>query len=427
MYPDEHCVVIAGAGVAGAVAACELLRLGWGVHLVERPGRSASAIEALAPRAIRAFADLGLAQALERAGAVVGSGFENAWEFPGEMRIIEGPWLYVERDAMALSLRREAISRGARTVTQARLPPLKLASAAEQEYEWFTPGLPQRSFAAIDATGRAARWIGVTQRRDLKVATLFSGPGSGFMRPGRIIRTPTGWAYALFHPQLTTVGIVETPPSSCAEPGVPRAIALALDLAEPESFHLTQRRPAHAQWARAAIQGRLLAIGDSAFACEPLAGQGLYFALASASAAAAVIANVSDGGSESVAAQYYCELIAGARRRHLAQLDGLTSPPPPPSEMVEPCETLAFCGEVIAAGVRRGDKIIEEPCLRLRDGGLVRWLGEFDLLELPAILASPCSSAVLAEALQARGLQGPRIEHLLRWSVDHEILCCLPR
>src|SRR5208283_2731990 len=124
MSSGEQCVVIAGGGAAAALAACELLRQGCLVFLIERPARSASAVEALAPPAIRTFADLGLASAFERAGAVMGSGFENAWESPDRPRIVEGPWLYVERGALALSLRHEAISRGAKTITRAQLPPL---------------------------------------------------------------------------------------------------------------------------------------------------------------------------------------------------------------------------------------------------------------------------------------------------------------
>jgi hypothetical protein len=368
---------------------------------------------------------LGLASAFERAGAVVSSGFENAWESPDRPRIMEGSWMYVERGALALSLRHEAISRGAKTITRTQLPPLQPASDAEQGFKWTIPGLPQGSVAAIDATGRAARWIGAIQRRDLKVATLFCGPGLSRMRPGRIVRTSTGWAYALFHPELTTVGIIETPPASRNEPGVPRTIASALDLREPENLHLARRRAAHAQWARTPIQGRLLAVGDAALAYEPLAGQGLHFALSSAAAAAVVISQC-DGGPESVARRYYGDLVAGARRRHLAQLDSMAGELRPPRAIIGPRETLAFCGKIVVTGVRRGDKIIEEPCLRLRDGGLVRWLGNFDLLELRAVLASPCSSAVLAEALRARGLQSPNIEHLLQWSVDHEILRVCP-
>jgi hypothetical protein len=419
--------VIAGGGSAAALAACEVLRQGCAAFIVERqPTVTAAAIEAIAPTAIRAFADLALAGAFESAGAVVGSGFENAWEGLDRMRLMAGPWLHVERGALARALRHEAVLRGAKTITQARLPPLRPAGEAGQGFEWAIPGLPQRSDAAIDATGRAARWIGATDRRDAKVATLFRGPGSSRMRPGRIARIRAGWAYALFHPELTTVGVVETPPAQHNQTGLPPPVAAALDLDEPECFRLVQRRPAHAQWARAPIRGRLLAVGDAALACEPIAGQGIRFSLASATAAAAVIVNQRIDRSDDITCRYYSGMVASARDRHLARLDTMAGHDPPfPPEIGQDVK-LVFSGDIVASGVRRGDQIVEELCLRLPDGGLVRWLGSFDLLTLRAIAVRPCSSATLAAALQAHGLDSPNTEQLLRWSLDREILRVCP-
>jgi 2-polyprenyl-6-methoxyphenol hydroxylase-like FAD-dependent oxidoreductase len=424
MALGQQNVVIAGTGVAAAVLACELRRHGFEVWLIERPSaQTEEGIEALSPPAIGAFANLGLEGALARAGAVVGAGFENAWEGPDNIRFMKGPWLYVERSALARALRSEATARGARTLCQARLPPLVPSSDPEQGFDWALPGGPRQSLGAIDATGRVARWIGKAVQRDFKVASLFRGPGTSKMRPGRVVRTGTGWAYALFHPEQTTVGLVDIGNPAKAERRLPTAVAEALDLSAPENFSLLRRCPANAEWAAAPIEGRLLSVGDAAFACEPVAGQGVRFALASAMAAAAVLVGQRDGRPADVTRRYYRDLVDSARTRHLAQLDAIADGFPPKQRVfVGPEQSLVFSGEIVATGLRRGDAIVEDHCLRLPDGGLVRWLGEFDLLELRVLAGIPCSWNALRAALQKRGLGCTDVENLLRWSVDRCVL-----
>ncbi len=417
-------VVIAGAGVAASIAASELRRHGFDVWMIQRPAaRSEERIEALSSSALAAFSGLGLVGALVRAGAVMGSGFENAWEGRDRLRYIDSPWVYVERSALTRALHDEATRRGARTVRVGRLPPLTPEVDPGRGFEWAHPDLPHRSMAAIDATGRSARWIGNVERKEVKVASLYRGPGTLIMRAGRVIRTPTGWAYALFHPAQTTVGVIDTHNVRRAGRWLSTCVAEALDLTNPDTFAFVRRCAANAQWTTTPIQGQLLAVGDSAFACEPIAGHGLRFAVASAAAAVSVLATQRNQGPLDVTQRYYLNLAHGARTRHLAELDALNGgTPSPPAAPIGACDSLVFSGKVVATGVRRGDGIVEEECLRLPDGGLVRWLGEFDLMALQTIAAVPRASSALVATLRERGLKGSDVESLLRWCVDRRVL-----
>jgi 2-polyprenyl-6-methoxyphenol hydroxylase-like FAD-dependent oxidoreductase len=424
MVTGDRNIVIAGNGIAASIVACELRRHGFEVWLIERSaGETAEGVEALSAAAVTAFTNLGLESVFAYAGAVVGEGFENAWEGLDNIRFIKEPCLNVERGALARALRSEAAARGARTLCESRLPRLTPSNDPTQGFDWAVPGLPRSSMAAIDATGRSARWIGKIARRELKVASLFRGPGTNKMRSGRVVRTPTGWAYALFHPDQTTVGLIDIENPSNVGRRLPNALAEALDLPASEHFHLLRRCPANAQWALVPIKGSLLAIGDAAFACEPVAGQGIRFALASATAAAAVLVNQRDGYRADVARRYYLNLVDSARRRHLAYLDAMADDfLPKQSRLVGPEDSLVFSGEVIATGLRRGDVIVQDYCLRMPDGGLVRWLGRFDLLELRTLAATPRSISMLQEALRELGLGCADVETLLRWSIDRRVL-----
>jgi 2-polyprenyl-6-methoxyphenol hydroxylase-like FAD-dependent oxidoreductase len=420
----EGRAVIAGAGIAGAVAACELRQRGFEVWLLEPArGRRARGIEAHAPGTVAALHALGLGSSLDRAGAVAMDGFENAWAGAARVRILDGIWHHVERAALARALRAAAIERGARVVPVERLPRLVRRDDAGP-FCWDVAGLPLTSRIAVDATGRAARWSRPIARHGAQVASLFRGPGGARPRRGRIARTTSGWAYALFHPEATTVGVV-----SDGRHGAARALsdedAVALGLASPAWFRFDRRCAAHAQWAvRAASLGpdhARLAVGDAALAYEPIAGQGVRFAVTSAVAAAACC----EARPEDLqaAARYYDEFVASARRRHIAQLDARGREAEEIQERpVGDDIALRFSAEIVPTGILRERRLVPDVGLRLSDGELVRWLGQFDLLILRELAAAPRVVRDLRETLQARGLSLVHAEALVQWCVRRGVL-----
>jgi hypothetical protein len=201
-----------------------------------------------------------------------------------------------------------------------------------------------------------------------------------------VIRLPSGWAYAVGSGGKATLGIVREKPSREASP--PDDIWQALGL--PSSFPVRRfgRLPAFPQYSSAPVRGRMLAVGDAAFAHNPIAGRGLSFALGSALAAATTVASWSKCPAACAdAAEYYREYVAAERRQHLAFLQSLDDGPPP-IQPIGSCHFLSWQAQVAMTPLSLGGCIRREPAIRLNDGGFVRWLGDFDLLELRALCAA---------------------------------------
>ena len=406
-------VVIAGAGLAGCALAMLLRRRGIAVTLLAAPASPAAgrAVEALPEAAVRLLQEIGLATALRRAGGVAVRGFENCWE-PGAPRRLEGWWVHVERTALTREARAEAQRQGARF----------RATGVDLDLETAAP--------AIDATGRGARHTRPLARSGAAVAALFDGPGSRRAEPGRVARIAGGWVYRLAHPERTTVGVVAAP-GSAAPRTLPEEAAAALALPAPEAFVSTGRRPAFAQWAVEPIRGRALAIGDAALAYDPLAGQGLRFALASALAAAPLIAAWSEGDDGLAAADYYRTFLLAARQRHLHKLEELYGAAAGRAdEALAPTETgeawWRFAAATRRTGLQRAGRIEMDEALVCADGGLVRWLGGFDLLRLRALASSPCRLSDLGDRLEREGLGRDGSPALLAWCVRHGLLAACP-
>jgi len=99
----------------------------------------------------------------------------------------------------------------------------------------------------------------------------------------------------------------------------------------PKGARYLGRRPAFPQWCENPIEGRRIAVGDAAFAYDPLAGQGIRFALASAFAAASVIQCWKENGDHGTANCFYGDFVRQARARHLEFLAKLEPIFPPTS------------------------------------------------------------------------------------------------
>lgn len=428
-------VVIAGAGVAAAVTACELRRRGFRVWMIATPGVPASmGIEAVPGPAAVSLDEIGLGDVLARAGAVAVDGFDNAWSDPARPMRVRGRWHHVERQALARALFDTAIERGAHVVELPRVPRLHCDDATGA-FGWADAALPSVARIAIDATGRAAVWSRPIVRHDAKRATLFRGPGSAAHHRGRVAQTPTGWAYALCHPQATTVGVImasQRAHRTAQIAAIPGDVAAVLGLECPEAFRRERACVAHTQWAErpvsASASSARLSVGDAAFACEPVAGQGIRFAIASAVAAVACCVTQRETADDrspvfQFATQYYDEFVASARRRHVSQLGHLASDSRSAAGLrLADDMPLQFSAPIVPTGIRRGAQIVPGTAIRLGDGELARWLGAFDLLDLEVLTRQPRTARDLERALSMSGMSSLGARQLVQWCVKRGVL-----
>jgi hypothetical protein len=273
--------------------------------------------------------------------------------------------------------------------------------------------------AALDATGRAAAWSRPVQRGALRVADLYQVPGSAPAR-GRIVSLAEGWGYRIGLGQHTTAGIVTT--GRAATRHLPPALATALAIPDGVGT-FCGRRPAFPQWAVNPVQGRRLAIGDAALACDPVAGQGVRFALASALAATAVVVSWQHRtGQEESPANYYTNLVGAARNRHRGFLTDFYGPAAAEERQEALPRVLCFTGRTFPGELHVEGLVVPGTVLELPGGGWARWLGTFDLLLMRELAPQPTPLALLSQRLVGLGVRAEAVDPLLRWCVRQQVL-----
>jgi flavin-dependent dehydrogenase len=409
-------VVIAGGGVAGAAAAIRLRSLGASVRLLVRDGPPMPGIEAVPLAGLELLAVLGEPDLrTELAAAEIDlptpAGSRMAGAVPHRV-------VHVDRTRLADVFLRRAQGRGATVERVTRLP----AAAA------LAPGVD----ALVDATGRAAAWSRPVHHQSRQVAWQFEAPPTPTDdHAGRVVRSDGWWAYRLGHPAATWAAVVTPSPEL---PDDVRRTALHQLGLDPGTVVARGRRPAGVQWSRSPVGGRRLAVGDAALAHDPIAGQGIRFALASAIAAGTTIATWAgpDDGAHEVASAYYRGLVLAERDRHLATLAAVTrrggeadDPREPPAVQELP-GFVRFVAPVVEIPLVIDDRVALGPAIRLADGGTTRWAGSFDLLELARMAAEPTSRLLLATLLQEAGLTAAGARSLLRWALVNGVLEAAP-
>jgi hypothetical protein len=413
----EADVVVAGAGVAASAVACRLIDAGYRPMLLRTPAPSSTGAEILPPDARAQVEALGWGDVFDLAGATAVDGFENHWN-PDQPFLKPGPFLHVERTALARSALAFAIRRGAMLQDLQRLPPL--GPEVEEGLLLTVDGEDRRFLAAVDATGRAAAWSRPVNRQGRQVAEFFAGPPAPFPMRGRVVSEIGGerWGYRAGLVGSTTVGVV-APGASRRELDPRMASALGVSA---ESYRFVGRRPSFPQWAAEPALGRRLAVGDAAFASDPLAGQGLLFAMASAIAASAAVDASVRSEYPALALDYYRNFVDSARARHLGTLAGLRDGAASPPSATQVPEILRFTARPRLAALNIDGKLAPEVAYELYDGVLIRWLGGFDLRRLACLADEPIPLRELALKLRAEGLSDAETRFLLYQCINHEIL-----
>ena len=180
--------------------------------LLHSPGaRDLASAEILPPAMADQLALLGLGDVLARAGASPAEGVDVIWG-----RSDDGSHRYRTLHVDRLALRREALveamERGAQIRSVAHVPALSASRS-----EWVDCA-GQHFFAALGATGRRAVWAHPVERLGRTCADIYTVATSAFDQLARVIRLPSGWAYAVGSSGKATLGIIREKPSREASP-----------------------------------------------------------------------------------------------------------------------------------------------------------------------------------------------------------------
>jgi hypothetical protein len=382
-------------------------------------------IESIPPQATHLFREVGLRHALADAGAVAIDGFVNAWH--SQQPVVVAGWhVHVDRAALAQSALAQALRAGAvvASVTSVAFPRQTGRSGIQVSIDdqW------RDVFAAVDATGRSASWSRPVAHDVPATATLYVGPGRESPEPGRVVRLASGWAYRLAHPQSTTVGLVRNRGTGSGT--LDSQLAEAVGVPDPERFNRFGHRAASVQWSRHPVQPGVLAIGDAALSHNPIAGIGIHFALASALAVANVLTTWRDGNAEA-ASEYYRTFLASARQRHIELLErlfvGRSTSSSAPSTALPANRLVHFAARRCVTGINRSQSVVPDIAFILHDGGLVRWVGTFDLMILFRLARVPRPLCNVRSGLMAHGLTLENADAVLQWSMERGIIsysCC---
>jgi flavin-dependent dehydrogenase len=394
--------------------------------------------EAIAPSALRLFDALDLRSVVENI-ALVAKRRENFWS--SDEPIIRAERLvHVDRIQLANAMIEVAIKRGARVISCGRLPTLRaggrrvIVEMGAERWECQ---------AAVDATGRSAVWSRPIERIRHLVAEIFSGAPMSSSAHLKLARLSVGWAYRIGLSNYTTIGVLS--PRHSRSRKLADSVRSGLDISEGR-FRYVGSRSAFVQWSRRPVGAMTLAVGDAAFAHDPIGGQGIRFALGSALAASSVIRTWRDSpGDVALASTFYQEFVATERARHLSFLrdlycDRLNSMPAAmdslPSSYTysrsrdtaydvaenqlpeKVCLTAPFTlGALHIDGtIKRGE------VLKLPEGTPLRWLGGFDLLKLRNLLSVPRSVADLVNSLSREGLSRNESLSLNRWCLRRAVM-----
>ncbi|HUO80363.1 MAG TPA: FAD-dependent monooxygenase [Steroidobacteraceae bacterium] len=304
-------VAVLGAGPAGAAVARRLAAAGVAVAVVTGPA-PAPAREGYSRRTVERLRAEGLDEVLATlAGPVARDG---RW---GERRVDGLEWL-ADRAEVATALARALARAGVRCVAG---PATRVARSATGFAVESGAGRVEAPLV-VDARGRRG-----PQSRGPLLLALGRRHALATGRPGtRIAPWSRGWCWLADDGEQVFVQLVGAARGAERPPGWFAAAAAEVDglaaiLAAPPAGALIAR-PAHARLGRASPDPGLWRVGDAALALDPLSGQGAYEALRGATAVAAALATVLEGGDAALAARFVADRYRDAWSRAVATAAG---------------------------------------------------------------------------------------------------------
>jgi flavin-dependent dehydrogenase len=299
-------ILVAGGGPAGCVAAAGLARRGFKVVLLTRP-RSPAVVEGLSQRVVCALEGASLVRALAALGPAVRR--EASWN--GVTSGANREWV-VERARFDRALLEDAGTAGV-TVVQAAPGPLRREGGL-----WRAGEGGPRARLLVEARGRRAP--GPRRRGPAAVALIQSWSGLPAVARTALAPFADGWAWLAGDGSgSATIQVVLG--DAGGRPDLRARLGGALAICPEARAWVEGGRPAsrvvarHAGMSRAvsAIDAGRIRIGDAALALDPLAGHGVFEAVASATAAVAVVATILERpGDADLARTFHAERVEHA-------------------------------------------------------------------------------------------------------------------
>jgi flavin-dependent dehydrogenase len=166
-----------------------------------------------------------------------------------------------------------------------------------------------------------------------------------------------------------------------------------------------------------------LAVGEAAFAIDPISSSGVQAALGSAIAASIAINTILRRPQTAAAAiDFYTKHVARAANRHARWSGEAYGGAPPIAD--EPRLSGRFVvndAALIDAPMARGDFVEVAPAVRTMAGDDVAWLGGVELAPLVRSLRAPRSAASIVDEW-SRVLPPQRAAAIVRWLVSEGVL-----
>jgi flavin-dependent dehydrogenase len=290
-------IVVLGGGPAGTVAARSLAALGYRVALVSSPRRH-GALEGISPRSAEALRSAGCAEAVGRLGAAVPR--RSDWS---AVHVAAGEEHLVERRTFDEALRRDARLAGVALI-EGRVDAVAESRDGCEVTGRTARGGPLRLRAefVVEARGRSVTPARAGRRRSPAATAL----GREWRLPATspsesvLFSFEDGWAWLAM--PVGGRGHLQIDVSSDAlelrskrdleefyDSLVERIPAARRRLATARPAAAVTARDATAVLAADLVGSRSIRIGDAAFAIDPLSGQGIFEAVATALAAPAVV------------------------------------------------------------------------------------------------------------------------------------------
>ena len=300
-------VVVVGGGPAGAATALDLARRGRSVALACRPDRGRPRLgETVPPGVLPHLARLGLWETFAAAGHAEAPGTVVSWGSarPHENDFLvdpHGPGWHLDRARFDAMLRDAAVGAGA-------TPVVAPGFAVHRDGDgWVVRagGTTVRARMLVDASGRAARVArsqGAQRRTEdglVGLARFSAAPPD--LDPRTVVEScEAGWWYAAGLPGGRAVVVLFTDadllPARAQRVAAWERLLAGTRLVREHTAGCRMTSALHAAPASSTVLSRCVgpawvAVGDAVAAWDPLSGQGIVRALASASRAAAVVAD----------------------------------------------------------------------------------------------------------------------------------------
>ena len=385
-------VVIAGGGPAGSATARRLAQLGHSVMLVERRAFPRPHVgESLSPGVWIHFATLGIVDRIASAGFRLSSTTLLNWRGTTERVVSDRPSLIVDRarfDAILLDAARDA--------------------GAEIR---FGSSIPRARFF-VDATGRAnlsRRARRFTAPRLLAWHTRWQG--DDFPDETVVERRTDGWLWGTKLPD----GTFSTLTFGNATPFK----FLTTPMESPRAFDATP------YVCDSPIDRTSAAVGEAAFAIDPISSSGVQCALASGITAAIAIHTILDRPTNTEAAiRFYTSHVQRVSSQHAqwtadtysGASHSLSLPDIPREAML----TTNRDAQVIAPTIR--DNFVElEPAIRTSSGDDVAYLGGTPLARLVASLPARTSAHAIVDHW-SHTMPRPHATAVLSWLVREGVM-----